>query len=296
MGCDSTHCATVTEGLAHLSCGERSGEVIRALKLGPAASCFAPADIACSLDAAQAEAEAQCLDKLDCTVRWSDAGCGTNTTLAVEVGCDTVEATLTVLVTVLICVIGFALGTTLTFDNFHQIWLNRKRAFAVGFSSQVGFMPLMAFCFSHAFGFDTLVAVGVVLSGCAPGGTTSNLFTYWVGGNVALSIAMSAASTLLALGTLPLLILIYIQTGSLGDDKGDVQIAWASIFIGLVAILVPVCLGVLLRRYTESWKPLRVGSVQLPLHEWVEKVGSVVGICFLVAALVVGIRQVMECS
>jgi bile acid transporter len=293
MVCDSTHCATAAAGLLSLSCGERSGEVIKAVKLGARASCFdVSTDISCSLDAAQAEAEAQCLDKLDCTVNWATAGCGANTTLAVEVGCDTVNATLTVLITILICIIGFALGTTLTSDNFREILRNKKRAFFVGFSSQVGFMPLMAFAFSHGFGFDTLVAVGVVLCGCAPGGTTSNLFTYWADGNVALSIAMSAMSTLLALGTLPLLIVIYIQTGSLGDDgDDDVQMAWGSIFIGLVTILVPVFLGVLLRRYTEKWKPLRVGSVQLPLHEWVEKIGSLIGICFLIAALVVGLRQ-----
>ena len=118
--------------------------------------------------------------------------------------------TFTLLILLLIFVIIFAMGTTCTLDDFKEVWEHKKRAIIVGWLSQFGFMPLFAFSMARAFEFDDLVAVGVVLCGAAPGGTTSNLFTYWVGGNVSLSIAMSLASTACAVFMLPLLTEIYV--------------------------------------------------------------------------------------
>ena len=59
---------------------------------------------------------------------------------------------------------------------------------------------------THIFGLSANYAIGVILCGMAPGGSTSNLLVYWVNGNVALSVAMSVASTICCLFMIPLLV------------------------------------------------------------------------------------------
>ena len=82
----------------------------------------------------------------------------------------------------------------------------------------------------------TLTATGLILCGCAPGGSTSNLFTYWAKGDLALSITMSACSTAAAVFMYPLLILVYI-TGLLGATADDVAIPFVNIVVSLVLIV-----------------------------------------------------------
>ena len=148
--------------------------------------------------------------------------------------------TLSILTLLVICFIhlSLAVGTTVVLEEMRQIYRSKKRAFLLGWVSQFGFMPLMAFAFARYLDFDQLVAVGVVLVGMAPGGSTSNLFTLWARGNVALSVAMSAASTTCALFMLPLLYLLYVRVGLGLGDALDLPVV--NIVIALLTIVVPV--------------------------------------------------------
>ena len=65
-------------------------------------------------------------------------------------------------------------------------------------------MPLCAFAFAKMFQLEDKLAVGLILIGASPGGTTSNMFTYWSAGNVALSVTMSFLSTVAAFATVKL--------------------------------------------------------------------------------------------
>ena len=73
----------------------------------------------------------------------------------------------------------------------------------MGWVSQFFFMPLMTFLASKAFGFSNLMAIGCILTGISPGGATSNLFTYWSKGDLALSITITLISTLSATFMMP---------------------------------------------------------------------------------------------
>lgn len=259
---------------AEFSCGG-SGEVLEVQSVTQSAN-------ATQCSAAKATFAGPCDGNEECKVDASEySGCG----LAVEMKCkDSGVDTFTILVLLLIFIIILAMGTTCTLEDARTIWASKKRAFVVGWLSQFGFMPLFAFSAAKAFKFDSLVAVGVVLCGAAPGGTTSNLFTYWSGGNVSLSIAMSLASTACAVFMLPLLVEIYIIAG-LGLDGGSVTIPFQDIVIIAVGtILVPATLGVLLRRYNTEWK-IRGKFI----YKWVEIAGSVIGGLTLAAAVVVGL-------
>jgi predicted Na+-dependent transporter len=97
----------------------------------------------------------------------------------------------------LIIVIGLGLGATTTKDDFKKA-LSKPKAVGIGFSSQYIFMPMLAFTLAHIFSLKEAFAIGVILTGSSPGGTTSNIFTYWSKGDVALSITMSFFSNLAA--------------------------------------------------------------------------------------------------
>lgn len=138
-------------------------------------------------------------------------------------------------------------------------------------------MPLVAYLYIVIFDVDPLVALGVILTGSVPGGTTSNLLTYYANGNVALSIIMSVASTFCALFMLPLLLFLY-GTLALGFE-GSVAPPFTDIFISLAVVIGPVSLGIFIRSRSEKWaKRIELG-------------GSVLGVAFLGAALVLGIVQ-----
>ena len=97
----------------------------------------------------------------------------------------------------LVQVILFGMGMTLTFEDFARVLKMPKGVF-VGFALQYSVMPVMGYSFARAFGLKGEVAAGLILVGSCPGGVASNVITYIAGANVALSVTMTACSTLLS--------------------------------------------------------------------------------------------------
>ena len=145
------------------------------------------------------------------------------------------------LVSVLLGVIMLGMGLTLSFDDFRRV-LRLPKAIAAGVILQFTIMPLAGFAIAMGFGLETGLAVGLILVACCPGGTASNVVAYLARANVALSVTMTMASTLVAIILTPLLV----------DWLGGVFIEidrW-SLFKDMVSVvLVPVIAGVLLNRY-----------------------------------------------
>ena len=148
---------------------------------------------------------------------------------------------LTVLVLLFIIVISLAMGTTVVKDDFRAIWKDKKRAFGLGLLSQYIFMPLFSYAMCFAFDFSPRAAIGVMICGMMPGGSTSNLYTYWVKGNVALSVAMSTVSTITSMFMIPLLYTIYVTTTF--ATKAGVKLPWLNLIVAMFALMVPVPLG-----------------------------------------------------
>jgi len=115
---------------------------------------------------------------------------------------------LTRLIVPLIQVIMFGMGTTLSVADFARV-LRMPHATIVGVVLQFGVMPIVAFGLARTFGFTGEVGAGIVLVGAAPGGVASNVMTYLAGGNVALSVTMTACSTLLSPVLTPLAMQIF---------------------------------------------------------------------------------------
>lgn len=182
----------------------------------------------------------------------------------------------TALSLLLIIAIGLGLGASTTKDDFKRA-LTMPNAIGIGFASQYIFMPLVAFALSRIFNMKLEYAVGCILVGCSPGGTTSNLFTHWTDGNVALSISMSFFSTVAAFAMLPLLIFLLIKTAY----DADILIPWANIFVSLLLIVIPTIMGLALRHHNTESK--LCGKFY---WEWTGIVTNVFGGLFFIGALV----------
>lgn len=176
------------------------------------------------------------------------------------------------LLAVLLLVLMTGMGATLTRRDFSEI-ARRPRGVLIGLASQYGWMPLLAFVLARALGLDDAFAVGLLIVGCTPGGTTSNLFTYYSRADVSLSISMTVVSTLCAFVMMPLLLGLYI--GQLGD--GTIEIPYGNIVVTLVLVLVPVGLGMWIKS-----RSARAAAIT-------ERVGSVAGIGVLALLIISGL-------
>jgi len=145
------------------------------------------------------------------------------------------------LISVLLGVIMLGMGLTLSFEDFRRV-LAIPKSVAAGVVLQFTIMPLAGIGLALAFGLETGLAVGLVLVSCCPGGTASNVVTYLARANLALSVTMTMASTMVAIVVTPLLV------GWLAGVFIEID-RW-SLFREMVSVvLVPVIAGVLLNRF-----------------------------------------------
>ena len=102
-------------------------------------------------------------------------------------------------------------------------------------------MPLLAFLLARLFRLDDALTIGVVLVGCCPGGTASNVITYLAKGDLALSVGMTGVSTLLAPVMTPLLVLL------LTDKSVNVNVA--AMFLSILwVVILPIVAGLVVKR------------------------------------------------
>jgi len=161
------------------------------------------------------------------------------------------------LMAVMILIIMFGMGASLTLDDFKAVG-RRPRMILIGFLSQFGFMPLIALGLAHLLQLEPALAIALIMIGCLPGGTTSNMFAYFARGHVALSISMTTASTVMALFLTPVLLNLYagsftrVIAGQMAGE-GSFFIPTKDIVLSLVLVLVPVCGGLILRKCSRGW-------------------------------------------
>ena len=132
--------------------------------------------------------------------------------------------------------IMFGMGLTLDPHDF-KVVLMRPRDIIVGSAAQFIIMPLTAFVLARLFGLSDELAVGVILVGCCPGGTASNVMTFLAKGDLVLSVGMTTVSTVLAPVMTPLLMLLYagerIQVDALGMFMSIIEVVILPIIAGL---------------------------------------------------------------
>ena len=135
----------------------------------------------------------------------------------------------------LLMVVMFGMGLTLKLDDFKVVFSRPKDVLA-GCASQFIIMPLLAFLLAKIFALSPELAVGVILVGTCPGGTSSNVMTFLAKGDVALSVGMTACSTVLAPFLTPALTYLYAHE--------TVTVNMVDMFTSIVEIvIIPIALG-----------------------------------------------------
>ena len=147
-------------------------------------------------------------------------------------------------VNILLGIVMFGMGMTLSLSDFKVVFTKPKAVIA-GILAQFIIMPGLAFVLVTIFQLPPELAVGVILVGCCPGGTSSNVMTYLAKGDVALSVGMTACTTIMAPVVTPLLVLLLAgQT---------VDVAVLDMFISIVqVVLLPIALGFIINKLFEK--------------------------------------------
>lgn len=144
-------------------------------------------------------------------------------------------------ITILLGVIMFGMGMTLRVEDFKEIF-RRPRDVLIGLLAQFTIMPLLAYGLAIIFQLPPELALGVILVGTCPGGTASNVMTYLAKGDLALSVSMSMASTILAPIVTPLL------TWKLAGAW--VEISLADMMLSIVQVVIaPILLGIIVNKF-----------------------------------------------
>jgi BASS family bile acid:Na+ symporter len=169
----------------------------------------------------------------------------------------------TKLLGVMMMVIMLGMGASLTFKDF-AIALRKPVGVGVGLLCQYGLMPFLAFGLAKVLALPPAYAVGLILMGCMPGGTTSNIFAYFSKSTLSLSILMTMCSTLVAVLMVPLTLSFYSS-----GIEGQWQVPTGNVVQVLVVLLVPTLLGIALRKWNAN-----IGAV-------VEMVGGLLGVAVI---------------
>lgn len=147
--------------------------------------------------------------------------------------------------TVILGIIMLTMGLTLTTEDF-RILAHRPMDIFIGACAQFIIMPCVAYLLVHVFRLEPALALGILLVGCCPGGVSSNIMSYLCHGDVAFSVGMTCASTLLAPVMTPLL--MELTAGEI------IEIDAIGMFLNiLIVTIIPVGIGCFLN-YTYSKK------------------------------------------
>lgn len=168
-------------------------------------------------------------------------------------------------------IIMFGMGMTMTLNDFKEV-LRYPKAVWIGVFAHFLIMPLVAYALCKIFALPQEIAIGVLLVGCCPSGTASNVITYMAKGNTPLSVACSCVSTCIAPILTPAIFYLLASEW--------IQIDALSMFSSILqVVLVPIVLGLIVRTIFKS---------KIDYYLQVMPIISVVAIVAIVAAIIGG--------
>lgn len=176
----------------------------------------------------------------------------------------------TTLLGIMMMIIMLGMGCSMTWRDV-LLAFRKPKGVLVGLFSQYMVMPFLGYLLATLLGLPPAMAAGLILIGCMPGGTTSNIFTYFSKGVLALSIMMTTVSTLVAVVTVPLLLQFY---GGLAGLSGDYVIPPGNVAQVLFVLLVPTVIGMVLRKLNAN-----IGAT-------IELLGSLLGVAVILFLII----------
>ncbi|MEA5535516.1 bile acid:sodium symporter family protein [Crocosphaera sp. XPORK-15E] len=144
-------------------------------------------------------------------------------------------------------IIMMGMGLGLKVDDFKRVLVEPK-AVILGLIAQLILLPIVGFLLAGIFPLTPELAVGVMILVACPGGATSNMITYLVRGNVAVSITLTAMSSLITVFTIPMVVNLAMESFMGGEAALQLPILKTVMQIAVIT-LIPVSLGMLLNYY-----------------------------------------------
>lgn len=181
------------------------------------------------------------------------------------------------LIGTLTLVLMVGMGASLTPGDYRRA-LERPRAILIGLLSQFGWMPLLAYLAIRSLGLEGTDALGLLLMACTSGGNASNMFSYFSRADLALSVSMTAVSTLASVVLMPTLLFAYAASLS----HASMQIPYLAVMGTLALMLLPIGGGMWIRH-----RSARIAAR-------VERVGAVAGALLLALLLITSVSDQLE--
>lgn len=149
------------------------------------------------------------------------------------------------LVIPILTILMFDLGLTLEFNDFVRVFRG-GRAVIAGVLGQLVLLPVLAWCLISVLGLNPVFTIGLMLIACCPGGSSSNIFSMLARGDVALSVSLTAVSSIITLVTVPLI--MQWTTASVGESIGVTLPVGKLLAQNVVTMLLPILIGIAVRR------------------------------------------------
>jgi BASS family bile acid:Na+ symporter len=181
------------------------------------------------------------------------------------------------LIATLTLVLMVGMGASLTPGDYRRA-LERPRAMLIGLLSQFGWMPLLAYFAIQSLGLEGTDALGLLIMACTSGGNASNMFAYFSRADLALSVSMTAVSTLASVVMMPTL--LYAYASSLSQTA--MQIPYFAVMGTLALMLLPIAGGMWIRHCSAKTAAR------------VERVGAVAGALLLAVLLITSVSDQLD--
>jgi len=149
------------------------------------------------------------------------------------------------------CIGMFGIGCSVDIKAIIK-YLKSPAAYLIGVLTQILIVPLLAWALIEIFSVPFPTNLSVVIQGASPGGSTSNVVVYWMGGVIDLSVAMTGTTSLLSLGTMPFWLWVFSQT-----NNEDLVVPFDSVGITLASLIPPIVIGMVV--YSKA--PIRVSTI-----------------------------------
>ena len=157
----------------------------------------------------------------------------------------------TTIAPIALALIMLALGASLTVKDFTRVVQNPKDFF-IGIICQLILLPIIAYLLIIILRTPIELALGVMLIAAAPGGVTSNVLTKFANGDVALSISLTAITSLISIVSVPYIVFLSIEIFNIDYVSGDVSMLGISLKMFFV-VTVPVIIGMIIRKLANNF-------------------------------------------
>ena len=157
----------------------------------------------------------------------------------------------TTIAPIALALIMLGLGASLTVKDFTRVLQNPKEFF-VGLTCQLILLPIIAYLLIIILRTPVELALGVMLIAAAPGGVTSNVLTKFADGDVALSISLTAITSLISIVSVPYIVFLSIELFDITYVKKEVSMLGISLKMFFV-VTVPVLIGMVIRKFADNF-------------------------------------------